>query len=111
MTEENNPVAEAIRDAFGCDALNIQDAIKDTFRRDNEDDNACFTTIVDVIEMVAENTKRISDAITPGNASPAPCPSGDGMVGSLTEAVMGLTRAMTQIAGAIERVADAIESH
>lgn len=112
MTEEVNQIAEAIRDAIGDGSMtiNLADAIHDSFRR-FDDGNSDPATIVDAIETLAGSTKRIADSITPGNASPGPCPSGEGQVGSLTESVMGLTRAMMQIASAIERVADAIESH
>lgn len=112
MTNEVNEIAEAIRDGLGDTKINfnLPEAIRDSFRR-FDDGHLEPATIVDVIETLADSTKRIADSITPGSALPGPCPSGEGHVGSLTESVMGLTRAMMQIALAIERVADAIESH
>lgn len=110
MTDDH-PIAEAIREAFGSDltSINVSEAIHDSFRRaDNGDQEPA--TIVDAVETLAASTKRIADSITPSNASPCDCPSGEGHVGSLTEAVIGLTRSMMSIAAAIERVADAIES-
>jgi hypothetical protein len=110
MTDDH-PIAEAIREAFGSDitSSSVSEAIYDSFRRaDNGDQEPA--TIVDVIETLAESTKRIADSITPTNATPCECPTGEGSVGSLTEAVIGLTRSMMSIAASIERVADAIES-
>lgn len=51
----------------------------------------------------------VANAITPRDAAYGHDETG-GTVGSLTEAVMGLTAALVQIAHAIDRVADAIES-
>ncbi len=109
MSQESEELNESIRAAFGdndLNGINVPEAIKDAFRRD---DDHGFTSIVDVVELLAENAKSIANAITPTNAAMAPCPSGDGQVGSLTEAVMGLTRSMMHIASAIQSVADAIE--
>lgn len=111
MSDEH-PVANAIRNAFGTDEYgnNISEAISNAFLRHDENLEV-ETTIVDVIESLANNARMIAHAITPTDASPGPCPSGEGQVGSLTEAVMGLTKAMMQIASSIQSVADAIESH
>lgn len=110
MSEESNDqLAEAIREAFGNNDLcgiNVPEAIKDAFRRYDHDG---FVSIVDVVELLAENAKSIAHSITPTNAAMGDCPTGTGKVGSLTEAVMGLTRSMMLIADAIENVAIAID--
>lgn len=63
--------------------------------------------IVDVIDGLTSSTRQIARAITPSDAMPGPDATG-GQVGSLTEAIMGLTAAMVQIATAIASVAEAV---
>ena len=108
MSDEN--VAESITQAFGWSDDNMVEAVKDSFRMYNPG-TAEFVGFVEVLELLADNAKRIAHAITPTDAAMGDCPTGEGKVGSLTEAVMGLTRAMMQIASSIQSVADAIESH
>ena len=62
------------------------------------------SNIVDAITELHKSTKKIANAITPLDACRGTDDSG-GSIGSLTEAVMGLTRAMMQIALAISDVA------
>ena len=64
---------------------------------------------IGALQLLAEYTRSLGNAITPGNA--VPCEDATGTrVGSLTESVMGLTSAMMYIGYAIDRVAEAIES-
>lgn len=102
MSEE---LSDAIRLAFGDEHFNLVDAIHRAFDsggRSGED------SIVDVVEDVAVGVKRLADAITP-NLAPGQDATG-GSVGSLTEAVMGNTAGLMQIASAIQSLADAVES-
>lgn len=62
--------------------------------------------IVDVVGKLAYATKRVADSITP-IAFPGTDETG-GRVESLTEAVMGVTAGLCQIASAIESLAEAI---
>lgn len=68
------------------------------------------STIVESVENLARQTRNIAHAITPLDAAAGPGVSG-GTVGSLTEAVMDLNRVMSNIASAIQAVADAISEH
>ena len=52
--------------------------------------------------------KRIAEAITPPDEVAEDETGGN--VGSLTEAVMGVTAGLCQIANAIERLAEAVEA-
>lgn len=82
----NDPVAKAIAGAFG---------------------HISTSSIMDAVESIAKSNRRIADAITPNLIGT--CPTGEGHVESLTEAVMGLTKSMMMIADAINNVASAIE--
>jgi hypothetical protein len=68
--------------------------------------SGCNANIVDVIDDVSRSAKEIALAITPA-ADPANDAAG-GRVGSLTEAVMGLTCGLIKIAEGLESIADAI---
>lgn len=66
--------------------------------------------IVDVLHDLSRSANRISQAITPQNASPGQDAAGN-HVASLTEAVMGMTDGLVKIANAIESLANAVAYH
>jgi hypothetical protein len=69
------------------------------------DSNLEPANVVDVLSHLAHATARAANAITP------PCAGADtygGHVESLTEAVMGMTKGLQDIAGAIENLALAV---
>lgn len=59
------------------------------------------------VENLAEQVRKISRAIIPGDAAPNRDATG-GSVDSLTEAVMGVTAGLVQIADAINNLAAAV---
>ena len=63
--------------------------------------------IDDVVDGIQRGFKLLANAITPAEAMAGTDAAG-GRVESLTEAVMGMTAAMVQIAGAITDLADAV---
>ena len=71
-------------------------------------DNLHNENIVDVVSDLASKAAKIAQAITPRDAVAGQDAAG-GHVSSLTEAVMGVTAGLCQIAGAIERLADAVD--
>lgn len=65
------------------------------------DSNFEAANLVDVIQRLSEQTCKIARAITPQDAIAGEDAAG-GRVGSLTEAVMGVTAGLVRIANAIE---------
>jgi hypothetical protein len=63
-------------------------------------------SLIEVIDNLADSTNRIAKAIT-ADAAPGRDVTG-GTVASLTEAVMGITSGLVQIAEAIKSLADAV---
>lgn len=62
------------------------------------------------IESLSNSLSAIAHAITPLGVFPGHDATG-GTVGSLTEAVMGLTAAMIEISNSINRVAEALDKN
>ncbi len=82
----------------------IADAIYKSFMSPNESDsNMEAANIVDVVAKVSRSLRSVSQAITAA-VEPANDAAG-GRVGSLTEAVMGVTAGLCKIADAIESLA------
>lgn len=92
---------ETVPDSIG----KISAAIENAFSSPNVlDSNHEWANIVDVVDRLASSTKRVADSITPNVLS-----SNDSSgchVESLTEAVMGVTRGLCEIADAIRYHAD-----
>ena len=82
----------------------IADAIGDAFHSCGEYGEQNVVTAV--IEL-AETANRIAKAITPQDAA-AGCDATGGTITSLTEAVMGITGGLVQIANAIQSLAEAV---
>jgi phage-related protein len=102
MSEE---VAEAINNAFNTQYGTLIDAIVDSFQRGGEDGDL---NLVGVINNLSDSAKTIAKAIVPpvhGSKDASGC-----YVESLTEAVMGVTGGLCNIAEAIENLADAVRS-
>lgn len=83
----------------------VADALLSVFTSPNElDSNGEQANIVDVTAKLSRSARAIATAITPT------CVTGTdasgGQVGSLTEAVMGVTAGLHAIAEAINRLAD-----
>ena len=70
------------------------------------DSNFEAANLVDVIQRLSEQTCKIARAITPQDAIAGEDAAG-GRVGSLTEAIMGVTAGLVRIADAIVYHADA----
>ena len=60
------------------------------------------------LQDIAHAIKQLAGAVTPLGAAPCQDAQG-GHVGSLTEAVLGMTAALTAIASAIQDVADKLD--
>jgi len=73
------------------------------------DSNLEPANIVDVLDSLARQVGGVRKAITPNDCTAGTDATG-GHVSSLTEAVMGLTAGMVQIAHAIDGLADAVRS-
>jgi len=101
MSEE---VAEAISGAFNTEYGTLIDAIVDSFQRCGENGDK---SLVGVIDDLAYSAKQIAAAITPQDVAPGNDATG-GTVASLTEAVMGVTGGLVQIANAIQFLAETI---
>lgn len=82
----------------------IRDAMSQAFR-ENDDDGA--DNMFDAIANLASAAKSIANAMTPLGLAPGDDASG-GAVGSLTEAVMGVTAGLVRIADSIEMLACAV---
>ena len=70
-------------------------------------DNTEPANLVDVVQRIADAAKATANAITPLGAMKGTDAAG-GCVGSLTEAVMGMTAGLFQIAAAIESLAESV---
>lgn len=93
-------VADAIHDMveeLGMQVDRIGDALKD----DNGEPWLAS------LPAIASGLQAVANAVTPLGDAPGQ-DAGGGYVGSLTEAVMGISGGLFAIAGAIERLADAI---
>ena len=90
--------------------MNSADAIVRTLESPNVSDcNGENANVVDVLNYLANSAGRIAKSITPlGDAAGRDATGGT--VGSLTEAVMGITAGLVQVASAIESLADAVSS-
>ena len=62
----------------------------------------------DDVDEISRAIKKVAYAITPPDTAPGHDETG-GTITSLTEAVMGMTAGLCQIASAINRLADAVE--
>ena len=82
----------------------IADAIGEAFAYGGEERD---TNLVEAIIGLAYNTRKIATAITPRDALPGYDATG-GTITSLTEAVMGMTGGLVQIADAIQSLAEAV---
>ena len=72
------------------------------------DDNLAPANVVDVMSRMSEQTWKLATAITPLDAISGTDATG-GHVRSLTEAIMGMTAALVQIADAIRMVSISID--
>jgi hypothetical protein len=101
-------VANAIDNAFNCDFGSVVELMQEAFvlfdSRDEEPEYG--VGLIGVVKELSINTKKIAEAITP-QASPGVDATG-GTVASLTEAAMGITSGLVQVACAIESLAGAI---
>lgn len=105
--DDGNVIASELHDLCGSveEVARIRDAIdggEDLIRSDFAPQN-----LVDAVADVARQSRSIANAITPTGASGGVDAMG-GHVESLTEAVMGMTKALCAIGFAIESVAAAI---
>jgi hypothetical protein len=90
--------------------MDVADALLRTLESESvEDANGHSANVVDVLDSVARSLKKLSDAVTPV-AVPGHDATG-GSVGCLTEAAMGITGALVQIASAIGDLAEAVREH
>lgn len=71
------------------------------------DSNGEHANVVDVLDRLSSCVRSVARAITPSESAAGQDATG-GHVASLTEAVMGLTAGMVQIANSIESLADAV---
>jgi hypothetical protein len=84
--------------------MSQEKAIRDCFISPNVcDSNMEAANVVDAISNLANGAFAIRNAITP---CAAPGSDGYGHVASLTEAVMGITHALSSIASALQAIAD-----
>lgn len=84
----------------------IANATVDVFVYGGEDRDV---NLVEAIQDLAMKTNRIAKAITPQDASAGYDATG-GTITSLTEAVMGMTGGLVQIASAIQSLAESIQA-
>lgn len=66
--------------------------------------------LTEAVDQLSLEMNRIANAITPVGAVPSHDATG-GTISSLTEAIMGMTAGMVQIAEAIEILAEAIKEN
>jgi hypothetical protein len=91
--------------------MSTENAIRDTLESAAVPDcNLNPANIVDVVNYLAISTGKIANAISPGGAAPGKDAFG-GHVSCLTEAVMGTTEGLMEIAGAIRELAHAVRGH
>ena len=99
--EESEVIADAIREAFVSEYGTLTDAIVDSFQRGGPNVDV---GLVDTFIDLAYRTKQIASAITTVGVAGSMDATG-GHVTSLTEAVMGATAGLVQIANAIQSLA------
>ena len=88
--------------------MSTEDALRDVFIASRpEDEIGGGRNVVHALDDFALAVKTVADAITPRNAAGNRDAAG-GHVESLTEAAMGITKALVQIAGAISDLANAV---
>lgn len=92
MSEETQAHAHVIADA-------IRDALLDPEQNGGPDN---------VAEYINRGLRAVAGSITPLDAAPGEDATMTGQVGSLTEAVMGMTAGLCRIAEALSDVAEAI---
>ena len=90
---DNNEIAVALEQCF------ISPNVSDS--------NFESANLVDVVQRLADKTGSVAKAICPQDAMAGKDAAG-GHVGSLTEAVMGMTAGLVRIAEAIDGLADAV---
>jgi hypothetical protein len=83
----------------------IADAISDAFVYGGVERD---TNLVEATIRLARNTGKIAKAITPQDAMAGHDATG-GRITSLTEAVVGITGGLVQIANAIQSLAEAVD--
>lgn len=94
-------------DALHAAAVNLCDALEMCFLTKFEQSRGETTAnVTDVIGELARNVKGVCEAITV--TAVAGTDAAGGHVSCLTEAVMGVTAGLFQIAAALESVADAL---
>jgi hypothetical protein len=64
----------------------------------------------DEIKELSDSVFKIANAISDQNASYGHCPSGNGVISSLTEAVMGVTASLMNVSSSNTEIASAIET-
>lgn len=64
---------------------------------------------LEVVEKIGDALWKIAAGIADPSTSPGPCPSGQGVVNCLTEAMMGCTSGLVQIANAINYLGDTLD--
>lgn len=99
--ETNDALYAAATDL--CDTLEM--CFRTKFEESRGEENA---NITDVLGQLARNVKGVYEAITV--TAVAGTDAAGGHVSCLTEAVMGVTAGLFQIAAALESVADALAS-
>lgn len=88
--------------------MSTEQAIRDVFVSPNvSDSNMEPANLVDVVANLAYQTGRIANAVRPPGVAAGNDDCG-GHVDSLTEAVMGITTGLCEIASSIRQLADAV---
>lgn len=64
---------------------------------------------LEALDKIAEAMWKIAASIADPNTYPGACPSGGGVVNSLTESMMGCTSGLVQIANAINNLAETVD--
>ena len=82
-------------------------ALESCFVSESTSESRSAANVVDMLDRLSSQVGSVARAITPSDAMPGKDASG-GHVESLTEAVMGLSAGASQIARAIESLADAV---
>ena len=85
--------------------MDEENAIADAISEIGDDSN-----LVTMLGNLADNSSAVANAITPLGAGAGQDASG-GIILSLTEAVMGITSGLHEIAGALNGIAEAIGYH
>lgn len=100
-------VAESIDNAFNTEHCSFADVVSESFGRGGQNGDK---NLVDAICDLAYHARLIADVIKPLDAHRSSDNAGVS-VDSLTEAVMGVTGGLIEIASAIQQLASAVESH